>query len=44
MMSKHLRRSRRQSKFLAVRGGKDMIGYGEKRDFREVTGEETVLG
>ena len=33
-----------KSKFLAVRGGKDVIGYGDKRGFCGVTGAVTVLG
>ena len=33
-----------KSKFLAVGGGKDVVGYGDKRGFCGVTGAETVLG
>ena len=33
-----------ESKFLAVGGGKDVVGYGGKRGFCGKTGAETVLG
>ena len=33
-----------KGKFLAVSGGKDVIGYGDKRGFCGMTGAETVLG
>jgi len=33
-----------ESKFLAVSGGKDMIGYGKERGFCGEKGAETVLG
>ena len=33
-----------ESNFLAVGGGKDMVGYGEQRGFSGMVGAETVLG
>ena len=34
----------KKSEFLAVGGGEDVIGYGDKRGFCGMTGSETVLG